>query len=196
MRKAISDLTPAESLVGLERALDGLTKRINLLSGSAQDPAALEQLEGAIVGLRAIVSHVASNEALAKLSDEVRELSGKVDQVASTDALSTLEHRITSIADALQSRHQQTGQQARDLDAVVHGLTDKLEQLQFSRSDQTAVGHLEDRIATLVQKLDASDSRLSHLESIERGLADLLTQMEQQRLPNALRGGGSAPELD
>ncbi len=196
MRQAISDLTPAESLVGLERALDGLTKRINLLSGSTQDPAALEQLEGAIVGLRAIVSHVASNEALAKLSDEVRELAVKVDQVASTDALSTLQHRITSIADALQARHQETGQQARDLDDVFHGLTGKLEQLQLSRSDQTAVGHLEDRITTLVQKLDASDSRLSHLELIERGLAELLTQMEQQRLPNALRGGGAAPELD
>jgi localization factor PodJL len=196
MRQAISDLTPAESLVGLERALDGLTKRINLLSGSAQDSAALEQLEGAIVGLRAIVSHVASNEALGKLSDEVRELAVKVDQVASTDALSTLQHRITSIADALQARHQQTGEQARDLDAVFHGLTDKLEQFQLSRSDQTAVVHLEDRITTLVQKLDASDSRLSHLESIERGLAELLTQMEQQRLPNALRGDASTAELD
>jgi localization factor PodJL len=195
MRQAISDLTPAESLVGLERALDGLSKRINLLSGGTQDPAALEQLESAIVGLRAIVSHVASNEALAKLSDEVRELAIKVDQVASTDALSTLEHKITSIADALQSRHQQNGQEARNLDAVFHGLTDKLEQLQLTRSDQTAVVHLEDRIATLVQKLDASDARLGHLESIERGLADLLVQMEQQRLPTALRGA-SAPELD
>jgi localization factor PodJL len=195
MRETIRGLTPAESLVGLERAVDGLTQRIDLLSGGYRDPAALEQLESAIVGLRAIVSHVASNEALAKLSDEVRELAVKVDQITSSDALSMLEQRITAIADALQSRHQQNGEEARNLDAVFHGLNDKLAQLQLTRSDQTAVSHLEDRIATLVEKLDASDARLSHLEAIERGLAELLLHVEQERLPNAVRDA-AAPEFE
>ena len=39
----------------------------------------------------------------------------------------------------------------------------------------------------LVEKLDASDARLDHLGAIERGLADLLIQMEGQRL-SAERG--------
>jgi localization factor PodJL len=195
MREVLRSLTPAESLSGLELAVNGLRQRMDLVGG-AHDPAALEQLESAIVGLRAIVSHVASSEALEKLSEVVRELAAKVDQLASSDVLAMLEQRITTIADALQSRHQQNEQEARDVDAVFHGLTDKLEQLQLTPGDHTAVHHLEDRIAALVEKLDASDARLSHLEAIERGLAELLIHIEHQRLPNAMRGAAEAPEFD
>jgi localization factor PodJL len=193
VRDALRTLRPAENLVGVDEAVQGLTKRIERVAGSDQEPATLEQLESAIVGLRTIVSHVASNEALGKLSEEVRELADKVDQVASFDVLSTLGQRIETIADALHSRHQQ-GQETRDIDAVVQDLTGKVERLQLTRGDQAAVTHLEDRIAMLVEKLDASDARLSHLEVIERGLSDLLVRIEQPRIPSALRGGG--PEVD
>ena len=56
-----------------------------------------------------------------------------------------------------------------------------------SRGDNVAFGHLEDRIVSLVEKLDASDSRLGHLEAIERGLADLLVNIEDIK---ADKGGG------
>src|SRR5262249_24368929 len=55
------------------------------------------------------------------------------------------------------------------------------EETQLKRSDHTALGHLEDRIAKLVEKLDASDSRLQHLEAIEHGLAELLIHLERYR---------------
>ena len=37
-----------------------------------------------------------------------------------------------------------------------------------------AVQRLSQKVATLIEKLDASDARLNHLEAIERGLAELL----------------------
>jgi localization factor PodJL len=191
VRDALRTLTPAESLVGLDEAVRSLTQKIDRVASSTQDPAALEQLEGAIVGLRGVVSHVASDNALATLSEEVRGLAAKVDQVVGSDVLATLEQRIATMADALQSRHH-TAQDARDLETVVAGLTDKIERLQLSRADHAAVNHLEDRIVKLVEKLDASDARLSHLETIERGLAELLIHLEHQRIPQAGRGG--APE--
>ena len=49
-----------------------------------------------------------------------------------------------------------------------------------------------------MEKLDASDSRLSHLEGIERGLADLLVHVEDMRAnkdAGGLRAQGS-PEVD
>ncbi|MEA2937314.1 MAG: localization factor PodJL, partial [Alphaproteobacteria bacterium] len=196
VRDALRALTPAENLVGYDEAVRSLSKKIDGIAASTQDPAALEQLEGAIAGLRGIVSHVASNAALATLSEEVRSLARKVEQVASSDVVALLEQRIGAIADALQARPH-TGQDARDLDAVVHGLTEKLEQLQLTRSDQVAVNHLEDRIVNLVQKLDASDARLSHLETIERGLAELLIHLEHQRLPQLGRSDAAPPpEVD
>ena len=63
----------------------------------------------------------------------------------------------------------------------MQSLSDKIEQIQHSRSDNIAVSHLEDRIVHLVEKLDASEGRLGHLEAIERGLADLLVHIEDMR---------------
>src|SRR5262249_19017116 len=65
----------------------------------------------------------------------------------------------------------------------IQGLSEKLEGLQLTRSDQVAVSHLEDRIAKLVEKLDASDARLGNLGAIERGLPELLVHLEQARQP-------------
>jgi localization factor PodJL len=77
---------------------------------------------------------------------------------------------------------------------VVQGLTDKLERLSLTRADHAAVTHLEDRIVKLVEKLDASDSRLSHLETIERGLAELLIHFEHSRMPQSALTVANAPE--
>jgi localization factor PodJL len=181
IRDALRALTPAENLVGVDETVRELSRKIDLIAFNSQDPAAMEQLEGAIVGLRGIATQVASDGALAKLSDEVRGLAAKVDQIASSaDLLSTLEHRISSMAEALETRHQAGAALPSDLDAVVKGLTDRLEGLASTRSDQVAISRLEDRISNLVEKLDTSNDRLKHLETIERALADLVVLLERQ----------------
>jgi len=195
VRDALRGLTPAENLIGFNEAVRAISQKIDGVGATSQDPAALEQLEGAIAGLREIVSHVASNDALARLSEEVRTLSAKVEQVASADMLVLLEQRIGLIADALQARHQ-SGLEAQGLQSAMARLSDKLERLQLSRSDRTAVSHLEDRIAKLVEKLDSSDARLNQLEAIERGLADLLIHLEQRRTDRARRETVRRPEVD
>jgi localization factor PodJL len=181
IRDALRALTPAENLVGVEEMVRELSRKIDLISFNTQDPAAMEQLEGAIVGLRGIATQVASDGALEKLSDEVRGLAAKVDQIASSnDLLSTLEHRISSVAEALEARGQAGAAIPSDLDAVVKGLADRLERRGFTRAEPAATGQLEDRITTLVEKLDTSNDRLNHLETIEHALADLLAFLERQ----------------
>ena len=69
VRDALHALTPAESLVGFDQTLQGLSQKIDRIASAGQDPEALKQLEGAIVALRGVVSHVASNDALAQLSE-------------------------------------------------------------------------------------------------------------------------------
>ena len=84
---------------------------------------------------------------------------------------------------------------SRELDQLVKSLNDKLEHLQsaridqLSRGEQLAIGGLEDRIAKLVEKLDASEGRLGHLEAIERGMAELLVHLE------SLRANGTSAAL-
>ena len=73
----------------------------------------------------------------------------------------------------------------RELEKLLSGLIEKLEWVQLTHTDHAALGHLEDRIAQLIKRLDASDARLGNLEAVERGLADLLVHIDEARA----RGG-------
>ena len=130
----------------------------------------------------------------------MRSLADKVEHVGSgggSDVLSSLERRIGSLADALEARNRHGQDVPRDIDDVVKGLIDKIDRLQISRGDHAAFGHLDERIALLVEKLDASDARLNHLEALERGLAELLIHLEHQRLPHlAGAAANPLPEVD
>ena len=198
VRDALYQLTPAESLVGFHEAIHGLAAKIDLIV-SQRDPAALDQLENAINTLRQISTHIASNETVGRVASDVAMLAEKIDRIAhsgaSTDALSGLEQRISALSDALASRSQNGAAVPPQLETLVSSLSHKIEQLQLSRDDNVAFGHLEDRIVKLVEKLDASDSRLGHLEAVERGLGDLLIQMSELRAQkgdgNPLRSGAA-----
>jgi localization factor PodJL len=195
----VQDAMPRKAVEALEGEVRKLASRVELIGGNPQDPAAIEQLEGAIVAMRGIVSHVASNDALAKLSEEVRAIGDKVEQAANpagSGVLSALEGRIAMLADALEARNRNGQNVPHQLETVVAGLVDKIERVQLTRGDQVALGHLEDRIAKLVEKLDASDARLNQLESIERGLADLLVHLEHQRAPSLAHAGAASPDMD
>lgn len=193
VRDALRGLTPAENLIGFNEAVSGLAQKIDLIVAQ-KDPATLQQLENAITTLRSMSNHVASNETVNALAGEVQALAAKIEHIAMSgpgmDALNHLEHRIAALAEALNERTQSGGVVPPRLEALVGSLADKIEQIQMSRGDSVAVGHLEDRIVKLVEKLDASDSRLGHLETIERGLADLLVHIEGQG-SGGLRAGAS-----
>ncbi len=192
VREALRGLTPAESLVGFAETVRALAKKIEVVSAK-DDPAALQQLETAIGALRGIVSHVASNDTLTKVAEDVRVLSAKVDDLATSaasgHALAALENRIDLLAAALNASTTAGYEVPRELERLLAGLIEKLELVQLSHTDHTALAHLEDRIAMLVRRLDASDARLGLLEGVERGLADLLVYIEQLRGTNA---GGEA----
>ncbi len=184
VRDALRELTPAENLVGFNDAVAGLAHKIDLIVAQ-KDPETLAQLEHAITTLRDMAAHVASTDAVSGLATQVHMLGEKVDHMAAaapgSAALNNLEHRISALADALAERSQSGATVPPMLEALVHSLSDKIEMIQQSRGDNVAAGHLEDKIVALVQRLDASDSRLGHLEAIERGLADLLVHIEEMR---------------
>ncbi len=185
VRDALHELTPAENLVELARVVQALAHRIDA-AGSVQDPSTLRKLEEAILGMRRSVAHVASGEALAALSEEVRALAAKVDQAVAADGagvLATIEQRIAALADALEARNNSTPSVPDELEANVKRLIDKIERIELTRGDPVSLGRLDDRLARFLEKLDASDVRLDHLEAIERGLADLLIHLEHHRSP-------------
>lgn len=183
VRDALRNLTPAENLVGFNDAVAGLAHKIDLIVAQ-KDPQTLSQLEHAITTLREMAAHVASNDAIKSLSTQVHALGNKVEELSrmnAGDALSGLERRIEALSKAIAERAQNGGSVPPRLENLVQSLSDKIERIQESRSENPAAGNLEDRIVKLVERIDASDSRLGHLEAIERGLSDLLVQVEDMR---------------
>jgi localization factor PodJL len=198
VRDALRALTPAENLVGFNEAVAGLAHKIDMIVAQ-KDPATLQQLDSAITTLRGMVAHIASNDTVTQLAAEVQALGDKVEQVARAAnggaALDHLEQRINAIADALAERADAGGTVPPQLGALVQSMSDKIEQIQSSRGDNVAIGHLEDRIVKLVEKLDASESRLGQLEAIERGLSDLLVHIETSKQGSGLRAD-QGPAVD
>ncbi len=184
VREALRNLTPAEKLVGFDDAVKALSQKLDLIIAK-EDPAALQQLETAIGALRGIVSHVASNDTLTKVADDVRLLAAKVDGVANTaasgQAVSALESRLDTLANALSASSEAGHAVPHELEKLLSGLIEKLEWVQLTHTDHAALGALEDRIAQLIKRLDASDARLGNLEAVERGIADLLVHIDQIR---------------
>jgi localization factor PodJL len=163
VRNALRNLTPAESLAGFEEAVRALSQKIDQLAASGQapqgDPLAFKQLEQAVVSLRGVVSNVASDGALAQLAAEVRGLGAQFERAtadSSTEALAKLEGRIASLMESGRAV-------PPELEGSIRSLSERLDRMQLSQGDQLALGALEDRIAKLSEKLDASDSRLGHL---------------------------------
>ena len=195
VHQALNALTPAEGLVGFDETVKALGSKIDAVVGK-DDPGALPQLEAAISSLRGIVSNVASNDTLNKVAEDVRALSAKVDSLASsgpsTPTLAALENRIDILASALNASAEAGHAVPRELEKLLSSLIEKLERVQLSQTDHAALTHLEDRIAALVKRLDASDARLGTLEGVERGLADLLVYIDQLRDEAAL-GAKPAP---
>jgi localization factor PodJL len=189
VREALRNLTPAERLVGLEDAVGALARKVDAIV-ARDDPEALQQLETAIGALRGLVSHIASNDTLTRVAEDVRALALKVDDLAkgakNAPSLVALEDRVDALASALNASTEAGYAVPRELEKLLSGLIDKLEWVQLTHTDHTALAHLEDRIATLVKRLDASDSRLGLLEGVERGLADLLVYIEQLRSGNGV----------
>jgi localization factor PodJL len=191
LREAVRGLGSPDNLARLDGALQELSRKVDGIAQKSEQPASLKGIETALAGMRSTVSHVASNDALASLSNEVRALAGKLDratQPAAGDTLATLETRIAALADALQARNQAGQSVPSALEDVIKGLAEKIERVQLMRAEPQPLGHLEDRITRLVEKLDASDARLNQLEQIERGLAELLTRTQSHGMPNLEAG--------
>ncbi len=198
VRDALRDLTPAENLVGYTDAIEALAHKIDLIVAE-KDPATMQQLERSVATLREMAAHVASNETVSSLATQVQVLAEKIDRLAigggTGDAFNKLELRIDALSRALTERAHNGDTLPPRLEALLQSMSDKVEQLQQSRGDNIALTHLEDRIAKLVERLDASDARFSHLEAIERGLTDLLVHIEDLRTnkeSSALRAESTA----
>ena len=191
VRDALRGLAPAESLTGFDAAIRTLSHKIDAIADARRDPAGLRQIESAIAPLRDLAGKVASADALAALSQEVRSLAERIGAPAAgggADVLASLDRRIASIADAIETVRGQAGRDpSPQIDRLVTSLSEKLDRLEAGqtapRGETLIFRDLEDSIAKLTEKVDASQDRLGHLEAIERDMAELSTHLKAMQAP-------------
>ncbi|HEY6755029.1 MAG TPA: hypothetical protein VI077_09985 [Pseudolabrys sp.] len=197
VREALSGLTPAENLGGYAQAIDALSYKIDLIA-EQRDPATIEHLEQSIGTLREMAAHVATNDTIISLSSQVQILADKIEYLTigagPGDAFNRLELRIDALSRAVSENA--PGGMPPHLEGLLQALSEKIEQIQQSRVDQIALGHLEDLFVKLAGRLDATDSRLSGLDAIERGLADLLVHIEDIRASKETAGPGADGDVE
>ncbi|MET0469271.1 MAG: hypothetical protein ABWZ93_00215, partial [Xanthobacteraceae bacterium] len=185
IRDALRTLRPAESLLGMARVVQQLSHKIDIIAG-AWDAAVLEQLEGALAAMRSVVSHAASHEALAKLSEEVCALGAKLDHArscADSRTLSTLETRIAMLAEQLQARDRNDPNVSDELKVLIERLIERIDRMDLTSATSAAPTRLENLVQKLVEKLDACDARLDQLATIESALAELLIHVGRRPVP-------------
>lgn len=183
VRNALHELVPAEKLFGYSDAIESLSRKIDLIV-TQNDPATIQQLDNLFGTLREMAAHVASDESVSVLTARVQTLADKIDYLAiggsAGDAFNRLELRIDALSRAVSEHAHGDDTAIPHLETLIQSLSTKIEQIQ-SRGDRTAVHHFEDRIVKFLERLDTTDSRLTHLDAIERGLADLLVHIEKIR---------------
>src|SRR5206468_3746653 len=95
--------------------------------------------------LREMATHVASNETVSGLSAQVQALADKIDHLAiggGGDAFNKLELRIDALSRAVADRTQNGDALPPRLEFLIQSLSEKIEQIQQTRGDQIAIGHL------------------------------------------------------
>lgn len=192
IERALSDiyselrtLKPAEQLAGFDDAIRNLGGKVDAIVRSSTDPATVRQLEDAIAALKVIVSNVASNDALNELAGHVQTLSIKVDQLArvggNSDILSALEQRIAVLTTALEQRDRPAVGDTVYFDNAVRTISDRLDHLQVGNDSAASLGHVEQRVHHLLERLEMSEPRSGNLARVEEGLSDILRHLESQR---------------
>jgi len=162
VRDAVQGLTPAENFIRCTEVIDVLAQKIDFIMAQ-WDPATMQQLEKSIGTLHEMAAHVASNETVSSLSARVQALADKVEHLAiggdAGDAFDRIELRIDALSRAVSEGAHNSGVVPSRLEGLFQSLSEKVEQIQHSRRDHIALAHLEDLIAKLVQRLDATNFR-------------------------------------
>ena len=183
VRDALASLAPAETLAGFDKDVQALSRKLDLVATNGADPASLRQVETGLAKLRGIAARVATGDALAALTDEVRTLAAKVDRLnalptSGHGGMENLAQRIDALARSLDARSDEPAAVVPPhFETLIRALTEKLERVQVPAADAEAMQQLEGQIVRLARKLDDSELRLGNLESIERGMADLVGEL-------------------
>src|SRR6185295_7988546 len=181
--QAINAMTPAEGLGAFEQQVHALAAKLDGFAGSV-DVDAVHSLQSVIGEMRGFAEHVASAEALAALRGDVHALADRIDRMAVATGAGTLEslsQRVEELTRALDTRGTERVELPGNLESLVHALSAKLDRQPAANHDQAGFDQLERQIMRLADKIEVADQRFGNMGAIERGISQLMEQVQEAR---------------
>jgi localization factor PodJL len=181
--QAINSMTPAEGLGAFEQQVRALSAKLDGFAGSV-DVEAVHSLQSVIGEMRGFAEHVASAEALAALRGDVHALADRIDRIAvSTGAgsLESLAQRVDELTRTLDTRGTDRVELPQNLESLVHALSAKLDQHGAPEHNHAGIDQLERQIMRLADKIEVADQRFGNIGAIERGISQLMEQVQAAR---------------
>jgi localization factor PodJL len=186
LRHRLEVMAPLGDVTSLAETVRTLSTQADTIANQVAAPERLSQLDEAIATLRDLASNIASPADVAALSRDIQALAEKVDNSAPPDGetMMTLDRRLTEMAAAFESRQAEAVAIPTDLEALFQKVSDRLDSIELRSGDPGALHSLDGRLAGLSDKLDASHAQLGRLDTVERGVADLVEQIQALRTQN------------
>jgi localization factor PodJL len=184
LRHRLEVMAPIGDVASLAETVCTLSARADAIANQVAAPERLAQLDEAIATLREVTGHIATPADIAALSRDIQALAEKVESSVQPEAVMTLDRRLTEMAATLEGRQSETVAIPSDLEALFEKLSNRLDSIELRSSDPGALRSLDGRIAGISNKLDVSHAQLGRLDTVERGVSDLVDQIQALRSHN------------
>jgi localization factor PodJL len=174
---------PAESFVSVEGDLNALSNKLDVINAKSIDGTTIARIQNQIQEVRDLLSNALPAETLQSVVAQIETIAGKVDRVTSPDdngmrdVVGSLERRIDALAERIEAGAQHHGPG----DEALERIHSRLDALQGALDKAENPMGLEETMRAVVERLDASEAKLSNLGSIERGITDLSEQFDKAR---------------
>lgn len=125
--------------------------------------------------------------ALAKIEEKLEAIAANIEEVSAQSRdesrYEALSERIDEVRQELTTRIAEAwlSPDTKPLEELLHGLSEKLENVQNSQAAKHALESLERQVADLTEQFERANARLPSLASIEMAIGDLFTELERTR---------------
>lgn len=185
IREALANVRPQESFISVEGDLNALSDKLDVINAKSVDGTTIARIQNQVQEVRDLLANALPAENLQAVVAQIETIASKVERVSSPDdsgvrdIVSSLEHRIDSLAQRIEM-NAQAPSLAPQNDALDR-INERLDSLQTALDRAENPMGLEETMRSVVERLDASEAKLSNLGAIERGITDLSEQFDKAR---------------
>ena len=199
IRSALADVRPAESFTSVERYLRELSNKLDHLHVRGVDSDTVTRLQEQTEEIRELLSSALPSEVLKALVEQIELLVQKFESGASApdhallDVIAGLDRRIETLSDRIDATSRLGPSQA-----ALDEIRARLDELQTAvvNVGQGPAKSIDSALRALSEKLEAAESGLGNLGTIDRSLRDVFAQLQELRSSARDRGQGPGRDVD